>query len=91
MIQGNTRELIEEHGLANCYTNGKQIHLQICREAFESRSPKTGKETKINSDNILLIDDDYQNVQMALKNGHSAFHVTDSVNLHELNQFLSEV
>ena len=36
VIKGNTKEFLEQHGIEYCYSNGKQIHLQYCRNYFEA-------------------------------------------------------
>lgn len=95
IIKGNTREFVEEHGIENCYSNGKQIHLAFCREFFESLIRKFNKENshnfKINNDNILLIDDDLQNLKIAYENGHLAFQVNSSIQLVDFYNFLDEI
>ncbi len=104
IIKGNTREFVEEHGIENCYSNGKQIHLAYCRDFFESLIRKFNKDQsgsssssaanslcKISNDNILLIDDDLQNLKIAYENGHLAFQVNNSVQLEDFCSFLDEI
>ncbi|CAF0942147.1 unnamed protein product [Brachionus calyciflorus] len=79
VIKGNTKEFIEEHGLEACYTNGKQLHLEYCKRQL----PLYIKESS-----ILLIDDDVNNLKVALENGHYAFHVANNVRLIDLNNYL---
>ena len=35
-IKGNTKLFIEQYGLEPCYTSGKQLHLNFCRNYFEN-------------------------------------------------------
>ncbi len=86
MIQGNTKEFIDKYGLANCYYNGKQMHIAVVREYFEAT-----RNFKILNEDIILIDDDTDNISIARKNGHLAFEVGRLFSLNELQEFLNRV
>ena len=88
MIQGNTKEFIDKYGLANCYYNGKQMHIAVVREYFEAT-----RNFKILNEDIILIDDDTDNISIARKNGHLAFEVEVGhiFSLNELQEFLNRV
>ena len=65
VIKGNTREFVEEHGIENCYSNGKEIHLQFCRSRIYEMLKRFNKEiVNILDENILLLDDDVQNLKL---------------------------
>jgi hypothetical protein len=87
-IQGNTKEFVDKFGLANCYYNGKQIHIAFVKDYFEAVSSKS---LKILNEDVFLIDDDPDNVTIARKNGHLAFEVGRGFTLNELHEFLSRV
>lgn len=93
IIKGNTREFLDEYGVENCYTNGKQIHLDVCRKYFDSINSVNSKYTsksaaKIGDASILLVDDDVQNLKIAHSNGHLAFQVNQNMQLVDLYNFL---
>lgn len=102
VIKGNTKAFIDQHGAEACYSNGKQIHLSYCRNFFQSqRLNNNGTFNKMNEDgyvntnfisdrSILLIDDDLQNVQLAIDNGHLGFQVQNNVKLIDFYEFLIE-
>ena len=104
IIIGNTREFLEEHGVENCYSMGKQIHLDQCRKYYENllnnlyyggnNGNGYGSQSKLNNNrinnaSILLIDDDVQNLKMAHSSGHLAFQVNNNMQLLDLYDFLS--
>jgi hypothetical protein len=84
LIKGNTKLFIDKYGLENCFSNGKQLHLNFCKEYLEDRV----NSLKILNKDILLIDDDTENIEFARQAGHLAFQVNKNVSLHELHQFL---
>lgn len=90
IIKGNTRDFLDEYGVESCYTNGKQIHLDVCRKYFDSMASKyTSKSAaKIADASILLVDDDVQNLKIAHGNGHLAFQVNQNMQLVDLYNFL---
>jgi hypothetical protein len=89
VIKGNTREFVEEHGIENCYSNGKEIHLQFCRSRIYEMLKRFNKEiVNILDENILLLDDDVQNLKLANDYGHYAFQVNNSVQLVDILNFL---
>ena len=90
VIKGNTREFIEKHGIENCYSNGKQIHLDYCRDIFEATKRGNKENNQINNENVLLLDDDTQNLKLALDNGHYVFQVTSTCQLSDFFKFLKE-
>jgi hypothetical protein len=49
---------------------------------------KSNKENRINDSNILLIDDDIQNLNMALDNGHFVFQVNNTMKLVDFYNYL---
>lgn len=84
LIKGNTKLFIDKYGLENCFSNGKQLHLNFCKEYLEDRV----NNLKILNKDILLIDDDTENIEFARQAGHLAFQVNKNVSLQELYQFL---
>lgn len=87
VIKGNTKDFLERYGIDTCYTNGKEIHLEYCRNFFEG--PNKKDVNKIDNSNIILIDDDQQNIRIAINNNHFAFHVNNSTKLIDLNNYLN--
>ena len=86
VIQGNTKDFVDKYGLANCYYNGKQIHIKVVRDYFEAT-----RNLKIQNEDIILIDDDTENIANARRNGHLAFEVGRLFSLNELQEFLNRV
>lgn len=78
MIKGNSKEFLNEHGY-EAYTNGKQLHLDFCRNYLNQNGYST-----IENKSILLIDDDENNLKVAEKYEHYVFQVDNNVNLHLL-------
>ena len=72
-------------GINNLFSNGKQIHLDYARWIFESEN------NKILNKNILLVDDDLRNLQIANKNGHCTFQVTSSTQLKDFLNYLKNL
>ena len=85
VIKGNTKEFVEAYGINNLFSNGKQIHLDYARWIFESEN------NKILNKNILLVDDDLRNLQIANKNGHCTFQVTSSTQLKDFLNYLKNL
>ncbi len=85
VIKGNIKEFVEMYGINNLYANGKQIHLDYARWNFESEN------NKILSKNVLLVDDDLRNLQLANQNGHFTFQVTSSTQLSDFLNYLKNL
>jgi hypothetical protein len=77
--------MFDKYGIESCFSFGKELHLNECRDYLEMVT----KHLKILNKNILLIDDDFENISFAHKEGHFAFHVNKTVCLEELAQYLS--
>ncbi len=77
--------MFDKYGIESCFSYGKELHLNECRDYLEMIT----KNLKILNKNILLIDDDYENINCAHKEGHLAFHVNKNVCLEELMQYLN--
>jgi hypothetical protein len=85
---------------------GKQPHLEFCRKELEkviannrtlnSNNGLFKKDSKAHpyfeNSNIFLIDDDINNINIALQNGHYAFRVDEyrTLELDHLVKFLSD-
>lgn len=93
VIKGNTKEFLSKYGYETCYTNGKQPHLEHCREYFLNYQLNLYKREckyEIMNSNILLIDDDPTNIKIAIENGHFAFQVNNNMKLVELYNYLRD-
>ena len=81
IIKGNTKEFVEKNGYSSL-SNGKELHLKYCCDLLANKN--------IKNKNIFLFDDDFKNVKLAIDSGHSAFHVTNTVQLIDILNFLKK-
>jgi hypothetical protein len=81
IVKGNTKEFVEKNGYSSC-SNGKELHLKYCCDLLANKN--------IKNKNIFLFDDDFKNVKLAINSGHSAFQVTNTVQLIDILNFLKK-
>lgn len=84
VIKGNTKEFIDKYGFDNCFSHGKELHIATCKLIFEAKM----RNMKIQPEDVLLIDDDPDNIHIAMQSGHLAFLVGKNVSLIELCGYL---
>ncbi len=80
VIKGNTKEFLQQYGIENCFSQGKQIHLKYCRNFFESLNVNNINNTikqnnsgnnlinTTNNNNSINTDNNYSNVKSNKEN-----------------------
>ncbi len=82
MIRANSKDWLPSTPGAPAQNLGKQQHIAwICTEIFNR------KHVIIESHEILLMDDDLENVQLARDFGHQGYEVPEDITLEEMYTF----
>ena len=85
MVRANSKDWIEQPEVANSML-GKEQHISWCvTELYDQR------HLIIHPYEILLVDDDGENVQIAKEFGHSAYKVPEDVTIEDFKKFADDL